>query len=359
MTGFAVILRNLAGGYVTELLANHTGIEGAFDFELSFTPQFALAIAGSDGVTLPNALDKQLGLKLALETVPSAVLVVDSVNDVPIPNPSGASYDVAAPPPAEFDVASIKLSPPELTVSTGRIQPGGRIDLQGVTLQNLIMVAWEINDPQLLAGGPDWLDKTRYSINALATSSVSGSGTDMQIDISDLDQMLKALLIERFQLKTHMEDRPVSAYTLVADKPKLQPGKPGDRTRWKNGPAPNTNDPRNRNPILSRLVTVQNMTMAEFADVLQPIAPGYLRLPVADETGLAGRWNFTFNFSPVGAVQPAARPADGTGGAGASDPTGAISLFDAVNKQLGLKLEMRKRSMPVLVIDKVEQQPID
>lgn len=191
---------------------------------------------------------------------------------------------------------------------------------------------------------------------------MAGSGTDMQIDISDLDQMLKALLIERFQLKTHMEDRPVSAYTLLADKPKLQPGNPGDRTRWKNGPAPFTNDPRNRNPVLSRLVTVQNMTMAEFADVLQPIAPGYLRLPVADATGLAGRWTFTFNFSPVGAVQTAApRPADGTGGVapGASDPTGAISLFDAVNKQLGLKLEMRKRPMPVLVIDRVEQQPIE
>jgi uncharacterized protein (TIGR03435 family) len=36
-----------------------------------------------------------------------------------------------------------------------------------------------------------------------------------------------------------------------------------------------------------------------------------------------------------------------------------LSLFDAVNKQLGLKLEMRKRPMPVLVIDRIEEKPTD
>ncbi len=41
----------------------------------------------------------------------------------------------------------------------------------------------------------------------------------------------------------------------------------------------------------------------------------------------------------------------------ASDPSGALSLYDAVNKQLGLKLEQQKRPMPVLVIDHVEEKP--
>jgi uncharacterized protein (TIGR03435 family) len=47
------------------------------------------------------------------------------------------------------------------------------------------------------------------------------------------------------------------------------------------------------------------------------------------------------------------------GQANDGDPNGAISLFDAVNKQLGLKLEMQKRPVPVLVIDHVEEKPTD
>ena len=43
----------------------------------------------------------------------------------------------------------------------------------------------------------------------------------------------------------------------------------------------------------------------------------------------------------------------------ASDPTGGLSLFDAVQKQLGVKLELRKRPMPVLVIDSVQEKPSD
>jgi len=43
----------------------------------------------------------------------------------------------------------------------------------------------------------------------------------------------------------------------------------------------------------------------------------------------------------------------------ASDPTGGLSLFDALNKQLGLKLETHNRTMPVLVIDHVEEKPTD
>jgi uncharacterized protein (TIGR03435 family) len=43
----------------------------------------------------------------------------------------------------------------------------------------------------------------------------------------------------------------------------------------------------------------------------------------------------------------------------ASDPNGALSFFDAVNKQLGLKLEKQKRPLPVLVIDHVDEKPTE
>jgi uncharacterized protein (TIGR03435 family) len=44
----------------------------------------------------------------------------------------------------------------------------------------------------------------------------------------------------------------------------------------------------------------------------------------------------------------------------ASDPIGGgASVFDAVEKQLGLKLEARKRTLPVFVIDYIEEKPTD
>ena len=56
-------------------------------------------------------------------------------------------------------------------------------------------------------------------------------------------------------------------------------------------------------------------------------------------------------------------PPVGAAGAGditASDPIGGgASLFDAVEKQLGLKLEKERRTYPVFVIDHIEEKPTD
>jgi uncharacterized protein (TIGR03435 family) len=363
MAAFADLLRPMVGGaYLTGPVADRTGLLGAWDFELTWTNRGQLALAGADGLTIFDAIDKQLGLKLTPQAIAVPVRIVDRVNEKPADNPSGVAQNLPAPPAAEFDVADIKLSGPDARPTGPPIRPGGRISIEGVTLKNLITLAWDFNDDQLLVGAPSWLDSTHYSVTAIASTAVAGSGNAMQVDIDDLRLMLRALLADRFKLATHMEDRPVSAYTLVADKPKLQKADPSTRTRWKEGPAVSTKDPRDTNPIVSRLVTCQNMTMAQFAEDLQNIAPGYLRLPVADATGLDGAWDFTFNFSPVNLLQaPAGRGGDNVAGSAvtASDPNGAVSLFDALTKQLGLKLEMRKRPMPVLVIDHVEEKPTD
>ena len=93
-------------------------------------------------------------------------------------------------------------------------------------------------------------------------------------------------------------------------------------------------------------------------------------MPVENKTGLEGSYDFTLAFSPVGLLNQgrggrggdgAAAPAGpgGPGGDVAGDPTGALSLPDAINKQLGLKLEERKRPMKVLVIDSVQEKPED
>jgi uncharacterized protein (TIGR03435 family) len=112
-------------------------------------------------------------------------------------------------------------------------------------------------------------------------------------------------------------------------------------------------------------VTCQNVTMAQFAELLPGIAPGYLHTQVVDSTGLAGGFDFTFSFSPAGLFQLNQGKGGEEGGTAAgpvpeaSLPSGALSLFDALTKQLGLKLEMQKRPTPVLVIDHVNQKPTD
>src|ERR1700759_759363 len=107
-------------------------------------------------------------------------------------------------------------------------------------------------------------------------------------------------------------------------------------------------------------MTCQNMTSAEIAEELQHIASGYIYGPVKDKTGLDGAYDFTLSFSS--ADRTSSQPSPTTTAAttdSASDPSGALTLYDAVSRQLGLKLVKEKRPMPVLVIDSIQEKPID
>jgi uncharacterized protein (TIGR03435 family) len=96
------------------------------------------------------------------------------------------------------------------------------------------------------------------------------------------------------------------------------------------------------------------MTIAQIGDALQRVANGYIYNTVIDGTGLKDSYDFTLSFSSADKILPTAGAGDA---ANSSDPNGALSVFDAVNKQLGLKLEKSKRSYPVLVIDHIEETP--
>ena len=90
------------------------------------------------------------------------------------------------------------------------------------------------------------------------------------------------------------------------------------------------------------------------------------RVPALDATGLEGGYTCTVNFSPVGLIQGnaggrggEAGPAPGGAALAASEPNGAISLPEALDRQLGLKLELQKRPMPVLVFDHIAEKPVE
>jgi uncharacterized protein (TIGR03435 family) len=359
MEQFAQLLRQIANGYVNAPIQDKTGLQGYWDFDVKFTPFQVLQRAGADGVTIFAMVDQQLGLKLEQASVPTPVLVVDSVNAQPTANPSGVSASIPLPPPMEFDVAEIKLSQPDAQPRT-RLMPGGRIEADGITMNQIMQLAWDITTDELVANAPKWWNETKYSVVAKTSTAVSGVGQNTAVDVEDLKAMLRQLITERFKLKTHYEDRPVTAYTLLADKPKMAKADPSSRTGFKEGPVtPDQKD--TRSAMINRMVTVKNMTMAQFAEDMQRFANGYIRVPVEDKTGLDGAYDFTLMFSGINLLNTGrgrggdAGPA--AGGADALDPSGALSLFDAVKNQLGLRLEMRKRPMPVLVIDSIQEKP--
>jgi uncharacterized protein (TIGR03435 family) len=360
----------VAPQYLNErVVVDETELKGSWDFDLKLTPRGMIGPNGPmpGSITLFDAIDK-LGLKLEPVEVPLPVIVVDSVNQKPTANaPDSAEKLHTKPAATEFEVAEIKPTNPDFRGMRLQIQPGGRVNLAGVNLKFLIEQAWDVTD-ETLAGAPKWMETDRYDI--IAKAETEGP----QLDIDTLWPMLRALLVERFQMKVHTEERPATAYSLIAVKPKLKKADPASRTRYKEGPALDGKDPRDKTPVLSRLVTCQNMTMAQFAEKLKTIAPGYIHTPVMDATGLEGGYDFTLSFSPVGLTRmpggagrggpapggpPLVALAPGDPSAAASDPNGAITLFEAIEKQLGLKLQAEKRPVPLLVIDHIEQKPTE
>jgi|SRR5579871_323763 len=355
MEEFAQDLHNMAGAYLDKPVIDQTGLKGAWDFDLKWTGRGQLAQQGPDGISIFDAVEKQLGLKLAPDKQAVPVLVVESVNQKPTPNAPGVAESLPPPPPAEFEVATIRPSAPGSTNAMGNIQHG-LVNVQNFPLKQMIQIAWDLNGDELLVGLPKSAD-ARYDITAKAPTPPSGD-----VDFEDLRLMVRALVIDRFNLKAHLEDRPVDSYVLSSVKPRMSKADPTNRTGCKEGPGADGKDPRLTNPILSRLLTCLNMTMAQFAEQLPNLANGYVHVKVQDDTGLTDAYDFTLSFSAVGLLNsPAGRgPAGANANAEtASDPSGAISLPEAVNKQLGLKLEMKKRPAQVLVIDHIDDKPTE
>jgi uncharacterized protein (TIGR03435 family) len=360
MAALAETLHNFAGGYLEQPVVDETNLAGAWDFNLKWTGRGLLEKQGADGISIFAAVEKQLGLKLELKTAPRPVFEVASVDETPAPNPASLAEALPELPAAPFEVTVIKPSAPDER-GFGRIT-SDQVETRAIPLLFLINFGWDLNpnNKENIVNAPKWLDTTKFDILAKAGDNVrvDKRSSGSLINYEDLRSMLRAMIMERFQMKWHMEDRPVTAYTLVAVKPRLTPTlDPTERTRCKEGPGPDGKDPRIANPILNRLITCQNMTLAQIGDELQHVASGYIYNPVVDSTGIKGSYDFTLSFSSVDKMLPTAGNPAGGSDLNSADPNGAISVFDAINRQLGLKLEKTKRPYPVLVIDHIEETP--
>jgi uncharacterized protein (TIGR03435 family) len=217
----------------------------------------------------------------------------------------------------KFEVASVKANTSGSQTFSINSTDGGRFSVRNLTVWNLIREAYGLRDLQI-SGGPGWIKEKGFDVEARPASPVSRD---------KMDQMLRILLAERFQLKGHTESRNLPAFALVVSNSgsKLQPSTDSG------GPA---------KTMLGQLV-VPKMGMAQLARILE----FDLDRPVIDRTGLTGDFAIRLEWT---------RERDRTDAGDASVDQSRPSIFTALQEQLGLKLESTKAPVDVLVIDRVE-----
>ncbi len=352
-------LHRMAGsGYFDHDLIDETKLSGSFDFQLEWTAPVALVAKGASGISIFDAVDKQLGLKLELKDVPMPALVIESVNRKPTANEPRAEKELALEP-AKFEAASIKPATPDNQM-TGLLYQGGSTMRAGGTLRSLISLSLQVSPSygkDIVVGLPKFADETHWEITAKVPTTGEGApnvvnGRPQPPPLSVGLEMLNHLLIDRFGLKTHREQRETTVYVLTAlkGKPKMTAAKDSERTDCK--PAPNAPAPL---PGI-RMTGCTNTSMGEFAEQILRMAPAYIDHPVVDETGIEGGWDFFVGWTPRGMLQQAdnTNPAAGN----PADPT-QLSFFEALERELGLKLVKQTRMYPVIVVDHIEEKPVE
>jgi uncharacterized protein (TIGR03435 family) len=330
MADLVKLLPRIAKNYIDRPVIDITGLTGFYNFRLDWTSKPTYLAAKSDGaaaVSLSEALGK-LGLKLEPGTRPMPAIVVERLN----PTPAEGSVK-GAEAPAHFEVAEVRPSKATAERRGLSALPSGEVEILGYTARELMMLAFEVKGDRI-AGGPKWLDSDRFDVIAKSPDAMSPHA---------IGGMLKTLMADRFKLETHTEDRPLSVFALVSPKesPKLRESDGAARSQCDLVVADN-----------GRSYNCRNTTMAQLADRLPAVAQAYLTLPMVDLTGLKGAYDFTLTWTPKNPRSDRRGP-DVAGQA--STPAGGLTVFEAIERQLGLKIEERKSPLPVIVVDGAEK----
>jgi uncharacterized protein (TIGR03435 family) len=242
-----------------------------------------------------------------------------------------------------FEVATIKpatqadlqgfygnLFPMTMRGGPGTASPG-QISFRNASFRSILMSAYSLKQYQI--SGPEWIKNMGFDILA----KLPPGATKEQ-----LKPMLQTLLAERFHLTVHRETRDLPVFTLAIAKngPKLTAAKDpedggGSFGPWKGNPR----------------WQATNQTMRGLAEFLSP----FLERPVVNLTGLNGTYDFALYWAAEYPMVRVAPKAPGT--EEVSDP--ALTIFQAVQDQLGLELEPRNAPIEILVVDHAEKIPTE
>jgi uncharacterized protein (TIGR03435 family) len=229
----------------------------------------------------------------------------------------------------DFEVASIKRSDPgSVRGSTFEFLPGGGLRIANATLRAILETAYDVREFQIL-GGPGWVNSERYDILARSADSLA-NGAGATNDVKAVRLRLQALLRQRFNLSVHRETRELAEYLLEVAKKgsKLIQDDASNNAR--------TGIQRSCGQMIGTNTTMANLSL---------MLARQLDRPVLDRSGLAGKYNFQFAWTPE----------TGTCSGSPPESPNAPSIFTALEETLGLRLESIKGPVDSLIIDHAER----
>jgi uncharacterized protein (TIGR03435 family) len=266
---------------------------------------------------------------------------------------------------AAYDVVSVKPVHPGRINSTAVFHHPDGIDGESVTVEMIVRSSFaytfgtgnaNFTNEDVITGLPDWAKNEYFSLQAkmgpeqLAAFAKLDQGQQRACQ----DNMERAMAADRFKLKIHREPRQAPAYDLIL-------AKGGPKFKESAGPDPNAPIGPDGKPQTMSIATraskngvecvmqVYSMSMEELANYLGYVSWVGVNHSVVDKTGLAGRYSFTLSFTPPQGMGSEVRPTVAT----ASDPE--LSVFTALEDQLGLRLQRTTKTYDAVVVDHVER----
>jgi len=239
-----------------------------------------------------------------------------------------------------FEVATIKPNKSGDARSRTDAAPNGRVMATNVPLNDLVRTAFLLQPQEMVMGerAPAWITTDRWDIEAKAAGEPSPQ---------QMRAMLRNLLIDRFKLVTRRDVRTTSAYALVLARndrqlgPQLRRSTLDCEAQVAAARVPGTT-PGTIQQCGGRsgrgTITTWGVPLSDFAKSLSPAAGRY----VFDATGLTDRFDANLKWTPD--PEP-----------GAAAPPDGVSLFTAIQEQLGLRLDPRQAPVDVFVIESAEQ----
>jgi uncharacterized protein (TIGR03435 family) len=230
-----------------------------------------------------------------------------------------------------FDVASVKENKTLGDGGSMRLMPGGGISTRHIPAVQLITIAYHLQRFQL-AGAPDWATDTYYDVTAKTSEAATREqGFDM----------LQSLLVDRFRLTFHREMREVDGYALVT----VRPGTLGPNLKPSSVDCEKafSTTPRCNEGGISQSPAGTSMKAngGQIGSLLQLVI-GQMGAPVSDDTKLTGPFDFEVQWSND-----------------VASTNDLPSIHTALQEQLGLKLEKRRVSTEMFVIDRFERPTPD
>ncbi len=223
-----------------------------------------------------------------------------------------------------YDVASVRVNDSGADSSNLSFHDDALV-ARNVPLEFIIEFAYDVPSDRV-TGIPAPLKNQHFDIDAKV---VPADGSKPPEASASQDQAkLILLLADRFHLKAHIEPRIMPVYDLVV-------GKGGPKVKLSQEELKDSNWNTNGQDT-SVVLTSKGASMSDLAAALTD----QVHRQVIDKTGLTGHADITLKWSDEVAAQQ--------GG------PNVVSIFTAVEEQLGLKLQPSKGPVDTLVVDHAE-----